>query len=58
MKMIRISGAPQLIQLSYFAEAGVFTLELLRNNTVEEKAVFVIASSLLLGILVKPTLKN
>jgi len=52
MKMRSIPDATR----EEYAEAGVFTLELLRKNMVEEKAIFVILSSLLLGTLVNPTL--
>jgi len=43
----------RIVQLSYFVEAGVFTVELLQNNVIPEKAIFVITSSLLLGFFAK-----
>ena len=46
-----------LVQLSYLLEAGIFSIELLLKNVVEIKALFVIASSLLLAYMTTPPMR-
>ena len=48
--VIRISGNRPLIAYSYFIEAMFFTNELISDNVYTEKTIFVVASSLVLGV--------
>lgn len=56
--MIRCSMSEytkQFVVLSYYLEAAIFTVELIRRNVFAEKTVFVIASSILLGYFANKT---
>lgn len=48
--IIRISGNRPLISYSYFIEAAFFANEFILDNVYTEKTIFVVASSLVLGV--------